>query len=61
MNLTGNLDPELADEIMDLFLQFNQVDITVLVATHDHRHLERIESGVLALANGQLVGAQIHV
>lgn len=58
---TGNLDPDLADEIMDLFLQFNQVDITVLVATHDYRHLERIQSGVLALSNGQLVAAQSHV
>ncbi len=52
---TGNLDPALADEIMDLFLQFNQVDITVLIATHDLRHLERIRSQVLALEQGQLV------
>lgn len=58
---TGNLDPDLADEIMQLFLQFNQVDITVLVATHDYRHLERIQCGVLALSAGQLVAAQSHV
>lgn len=58
---TGNLDPDLADEIMDLFVQFNQVDITVLVATHDYRHLERLSCGVLALAKGQLVLDRSHV
>ena len=52
---TGNLDPDLADEIMQLFLQFNQVDITVLVATHDYRHLQRFDCGVLALADGMMV------
>jgi len=55
---TGNLDPALADEIMQLFLQFNQVDITVLIATHDYRHLERIRCGVLALSDGRLVSGE---
>ncbi len=55
---TGNLDPALADEIMQLFLQFNQVDITVLIATHDYRHLERIRCGVLALSEGRLVSGE---
>lgn len=32
---TGNLDPQLATEIMDLFRQFNQVGVTVLIASHD--------------------------
>jgi len=58
---TGNLDPTLADEIMQLFLQFNQVDITVLVATHDYRHLEKIQSGVLALSEGKLVSGREYV
>ncbi len=52
---TGNLDPTLSDEIMHLFLQFNQVDITVLIATHDYRHLERIQCDVLSLSAGRLV------
>lgn len=55
---TGNLDPALADEIMQLFLQFNQVDITVLIATHDYRHLERIRCGILALSEGRLVSGE---
>jgi len=32
---TGNLDPDLSREIMDLFVQFNRVGTTVMVATHD--------------------------
>ncbi len=32
---TGNLDPELSHDIMKLFDQFNQVGVSVLVATHD--------------------------
>ena len=58
---TGNLDATLADEIMDLFVQFNQVGVCVLVATHEHRHIERLGKPVLVLEQGRLVsgsGAQ---
>lgn len=51
---TGNLDPALSDEIMQLFQQFNQVDITVLIATHDLRHLDRIRSGRITLSAGMM-------
>lgn len=57
---TGNLDPALSDEIMQLFMQFNQIDITVLIATHDYRHLEKTPCGVLALDNGKLIADQYH-
>ena len=51
---TGNLDPELSREVMNLFDQFNQVGVTVLIATHD---LELAVSGrrELILRQGQLV------
>ena len=52
---TGNLDPTLADEIMQLFLHFNQIDITVLIATHDYRQLNRFNCGVISLSNGRVV------
>ena len=52
---TGNLDPELADEIMQLFFQFNQVDVTVLVATHDYRHLRHPGVGIIRLSNGRMI------
>lgn len=32
---TGNLDPQLSAEIMGLFLQLNQVGVSVVIATHD--------------------------
>lgn len=52
---TGNLDPELSDEIMDLFYQFNQFGVTVLIATHEYRHIDRLGKRVLELDNGRLV------
>ena len=32
---TGNLDPSLSHEIMQLFEKLNQVGVTILIATHD--------------------------
>jgi cell division transport system ATP-binding protein len=52
---TGNLDPELSDEIMRLFYQFNQVDVTVLIATHDMRHLARTKANIIALRQGRMI------
>ncbi len=54
---TGNLDEELSDEIMDLFAQFNQVGVTVLIATHDQRQIRRLGKRVLELRQGEMVGA----
>lgn len=52
---TGNLDPELANEIMRLFEQFNQVGVTVLVATHDLALIAAMPYRILVLKQGQLV------
>ncbi len=51
---TGNLDAELSDEIMDLFLDFHHHGVTVLIATHDLRHIERLGKRVLKLDHGEL-------
>jgi cell division transport system ATP-binding protein len=51
---TGNLDPDLAREIFELFLEINRRGTTVLVATHDARTLERLNKRVLALKSGRL-------
>ena len=51
---TGNLDPALSREIMDLFVQFNRVGVTVLVATHDIALTEAFGLPVLSLAGGAL-------
>lgn len=51
---TGNLDPELSREIMQLFLQFNQVGVTVLIATHDVALIERFGRRTIQLRNGRI-------
>ncbi len=51
---TGNLDPELSAEIMDLFEQFNQVGTSVLIATHDLGLIDRNKHRVLTLEQGRL-------
>jgi cell division transport system ATP-binding protein len=53
---TGNLDPELSREIMHLFEQFNQVGVTVLIASHDLGLVRELGYRVLTLKSGQLVG-----
>ncbi|MCF7980737.1 MAG: cell division ATP-binding protein FtsE [Pseudomonadales bacterium] len=52
---TGNLDPKLSAEIMRLFEQFNQVGVTVLVATHDLSLIARLNHRILTLQKGRLI------
>jgi cell division transport system ATP-binding protein len=52
---TGNLDPELSREVMNLFDQFNQVGVTVLIATHDLELVRAMGRRELILRQGQLV------
>jgi cell division transport system ATP-binding protein len=52
---TGNLDPVLAKEIMGLFVQFNQVGATVLVATHALGLIKSMGYRTLVLQQGNLV------
>ncbi len=51
---TGNLDPELSREIMELFARFNQVGVTVLIASHDLDLIKQMGSPVISLSNGLL-------
>jgi cell division transport system ATP-binding protein len=52
---TANLDAESAAAVLDIFAAFNQVGVTVLVATHDEALIERFARRVLRLARGGLV------
>jgi len=52
---TGNLDPALSREIMDLFVSFNRVGVTVLVATHDIALTEAFGLPMLSLSGGEVV------
>ena len=51
---TGNLDPELSEEIMGLFESFNRVGVTVLIASHDLGLIQRLGYRYLSLAEGRL-------
>jgi cell division transport system ATP-binding protein len=52
---TGNLDPALSAEIMDLFEEFNQVGVTVLIASHDLVLISRMHHRIITLRQGSLV------
>jgi cell division transport system ATP-binding protein len=52
---TGNLDPELSRDIMNLFEQFNQVGVTVLIASHDLDLISRLPYAQIKLHQGRLV------
>ncbi len=52
---TGNLDPALSAEIMQLFEEFNQVGVTVLIASHDLALISRLRHRLITLREGRLV------
>ena len=51
---TGNLDPEMASEIMKLFEEVNARGTTVLVATHDREMIQRMGRRVITLERGRV-------
>ena len=53
---TGNLDPDLALEVMRLFKRFNDVGVTVVVATHDIHVVSEFAVRRIALDHGRLIG-----
>jgi len=52
---TGNLDPELSAEIMNLFQRFQDVGVTVLIATHDIDLINRLNHRIVRLEQGSVV------
>jgi cell division transport system ATP-binding protein len=53
---TGNLDPDLALEIMRLFRRFQDVGVTVVVATHDLHVVREFGNRHIVIENGQIHG-----
>jgi cell division transport system ATP-binding protein len=51
---TGNLDPELSAEVMRLFARFNEVGVTLLIATHDLELVQQMPHRRLRLVAGRL-------
>jgi cell division transport system ATP-binding protein len=61
---TGNLDATLAAEVMELFRRFNEVGVTVVIATHDRRLVQAagwreimLEDGRVQLDSGASMGS----
>jgi cell division transport system ATP-binding protein len=54
---TGNLDSDYAGDIMEIFKSFNQVGVTVVVATHDEALVHRYNARALRLMAGELQAA----
>lgn len=52
---TGNLDPKLSAEIMNLFEQFNHVGVSVLIASHDLALIARMQHRIFTLKEGRLL------
>lgn len=52
---TGNLDPALSAEIFHLFEQFNQVGVSVLIASHDLGLIATMKHRIITLKSGRLV------
>lgn len=55
---TGNLDAQLSGEIFQLLQAFNDVGVTVLVATHDLPLIATLPHRIITLRQGQLTGKQ---
>ena len=56
---TGNLDPDLALEVMKLFKRFSEVGVTVVVASHDVHLIEHFGARRIVLEDGRVADAGI--
>ena len=52
---TGNLDPQLSEDLFSLFRQLNGQGVTVLIASHDLSLIRSMGQRVLVLSQGRLV------
>ena len=52
---TGNLDPMLSWEMMKLFEQFNQVGVTVLIASHELDMIKHMNKRIIILNKGRIL------
>lgn len=58
---TGNLDPQLSEEIMNLLEQVNAQGTTVFIATHDHELVKRRSKRIIHIENGQVLSGGMDV
>ena len=52
---TGNIDPELSYEIVELLKEINRCGTTVLMVTHEHNLVEKFPSRVIEINDGKVI------
>jgi cell division transport system ATP-binding protein len=52
---TGNLDPQVAEGIMKLFLEINKTGTAVLMATHNHQFINKFPARVIKCESGKIM------
>ena len=57
---TGNLDPELSHEIMELFAHFNMYGTSVLIASHDLDLIRQMGAPTITLNKGMIESNDLH-
>jgi cell division transport system ATP-binding protein len=57
---TGNLDPLISWEILQLLLRINELGVTVLMATHDADIVTALRKRVVALEDGRVIRDEVH-
>ena len=57
---TGNIDPELSLEMMELLSAINSVGITVVVVTHEHELAYRFSKRIITIDHGTVVGDAVN-
>jgi len=55
---TGNVDPNMSLEIMNLLLKINSLGKTVIVVTHDWKIVEQMNARVIGLSHGKIISAE---
>ncbi|MBQ2739244.1 MAG: cell division ATP-binding protein FtsE [Oscillibacter sp.] len=56
---TGNLDPERSMEVMDLLTKINELDVTVMVVTHEKDLVDHFGKRVVTIENGQIINDSV--
>jgi len=52
---TGMIDPDSADEIVEILQKINSLGTTVIMATHDERVVDKLKKRVIRIENGKIV------
>ena len=56
---TGNLDPDRSMEVMDLLTKINELDVTVMVVTHEKDLVDHFGKRVVTIENGQIINDSV--